>query len=113
MSFKKEKAMKEEKKPPLVERICRALDIPPEAVSHTPYIELHGKTLLKIRDGGKILLYTREKIKISLPHTKDILTVIGSELSCSFFNLGSVGIEGNIETLTFAKEDISKEKPQK
>ena len=100
--------MKEEKKPPLAERICRALDIPPEAVSRTAYIELHGRTLLKIRDGGRILLYTAEKIKIALPRSKDILTVIGSGLSCSFFNLGSVGIEGNILTITFDDEKEEK-----
>ena len=50
-----------EKKPPIVERICRAIDILPEAISHTTYIEIHGRSLLKIKDGGKILQYTHKK----------------------------------------------------
>ena len=89
------------KKPKLIERVCRAIDIVPESISHTPYIELHGKTLLKIRDGGKILLYSETLIKIALPNTKETLSVIGEELSCSFYNLGAIGIEGRIDTITF------------
>ena len=55
------------KKAPIIERFCRAIDVVPESVSHTQYIELHGRSLLKIRDGGRILLYTPTKIKIELP----------------------------------------------
>ena len=94
-----------EKKPPIIERICRAINIPPESISRTPCVEIHGRSLLKIRDGGKILLYTHEKIKISLPHSKDILTVTGNELTCSFYNMGAVGIEGHIDTVDFICEE--------
>ena len=59
-----------EKKPPLVERICRALDVLPESVAHTPLIELHGRSLLKITDGGKILLYTNEKITVAIARSE-------------------------------------------
>ena len=96
--------MKEDN-PTMIERICRRLDIMPESVSHTPYIELHGRTLLKIRDGGKILLYTPEKIRIALARGGGTITVIGSGLSCSFYNMGALGIEGNIDTLTFVCEE--------
>ena len=94
-----------ERKPPIVERICRAIDILPESVSHTPYIELHGRSLLKIRDGGKILLYTPEKIKIELPRSSDVITVIGEGLSCAFYNMGAVGIEGLIDTVSLIDEE--------
>lgn len=93
------------KKAPIIERFCRAIDVVPESVSHTQYIELHGRSLLKIRDGGRILLYTPTKIKIELPHAKGIVTVIGSGLTCSFFNLGAVGIEGLIDTVSYIDED--------
>ena len=89
------------KKPKLIERVCRAIDIMPESVSHTPYVELHGKSFLKIRDGGKILLYSETLIKIALPNTKETLSVAGDNLSCSFYNLGAIGIEGRIDTVTF------------
>lgn len=90
-----------EQKPPLIERVCRSLDILPESVSNTPYIELHGKSLLKIRNGGRILHYSPKIIKIALPHTKNTLSVIGNDLSCAYYNLGAIGIEGNIETVSF------------
>lgn len=96
--------MKEDK-PRIIERICRRLDIMPESISRTPYIELHGRTLLKIRDGGRILLYTPERIRIALARGGGTIMVIGSGLSCSFYNMGAVGIEGNIDTLTFVCEE--------
>ena len=99
-----------EKKAPLIERVCRAIDIVPEAVSNTPYIELHGRTLLKIRNGGKILLYTPTLIKIALPNTRDTLSVCGKELSCSFFNMGAIGIEGEILTVTYLDTPRDEEK---
>lgn len=86
---------------PLSERICRALDVLPESVSSAPYLELHGRSLLKLRDGGRILLYTKEKIKIALPNSDNVISVIGNSLSCSFYNLGAVGIEGCIEAICF------------
>ena len=93
------------KKAPIIERICRIIDVPPESISKTPMIEIHGKSLLKIRDGGKILLYTRERIKIALPHTKEVITVTGSELSCAYYNLGAVGVEGCIDEVSFLNKD--------
>ena len=100
-----------EQKPKFVERVCRTLDIMPESISHTPYIELHGKTLLKIRDGGKILLYSPTIIKIALPNTKETISVLGKNLSCAFYNLGAIGIEGIIDTITFL--DTQKEEEKK
>ena len=97
-----------DRKAPIIERICRAIDVLPESVSHTPYIEIHGRSLIKIRDGGKILLYTHEKIKVALPHTKDVLTVMGKDLTCAFYNMGAVGIEGLIDTVTFIDEECKK-----
>ena len=93
------------KKPPIIERFCRAIDVPPESISKTPCIELHGRSLLKIRDGGKILLYTQEKIKIELPRKTGTITVIGSGLTCSFYNLGAVGIEGSIDTVSYLDKE--------
>ena len=93
------------KKPPIIERFCRAIDVPPESISKTPCIELHGRSLLKIRDGGKILLYTQEKIKIELPRKTGTITVTGSGLTCSFYNLGAVGIEGSIDTVSYLDKE--------
>lgn len=96
---------KKYRKIPLIERICKAIDVPPESLSHTPRIELHGRTVIKIQDGGKILLYTHEKIKIALPRCDDVLCVTGESLTCSFYNLGAVGIEGIINAISFCDEE--------
>ena len=97
-----------EKKPPIIERICRAIDVLPESVSHTHCVEIHGRSLIKITDGAKILTYTHEMIRIALPHTKDVLTVMGKDLTCAFYNMGAVGIEGLIDTVTFIDEESKK-----
>ena len=96
------------KKAKIIERICRVIDVPPESISKAPMIELHGRSLLKIRDGGKILLYTKEKIKIALPRSREVITVTGSELSCAYYNLGAVGIEGNIDGISYVQEEERK-----
>ena len=93
------------KKLPIIERICKAIDVPPESISHTPCVEIHGRSAVKIRDGGKILLYTQEKIKIELPREAGTITVIGSGLTCSFYNLGAVGIEGSIDTISYLDKE--------
>ena len=90
-----------QRKAPIIERICNAIDIPPEAVSHTPHIEIHGRSMLKIHDGGKILLYSPDEIRVELPRKSGIITVKGEGLCCAFYNLGAVGIEGLIDTVGF------------
>ena len=94
-----------DRKIPIIERICKAIDVPPESISHTPCVEIHGRSAVKIRDGGKILLYTHEKIKVELRKGKEVLTVSGRELTCAFYNLGAVGIEGTIDKISFYDED--------
>ena len=97
-----------DRRAPIIERICRAIDVLPESVSHTPCVEIHGRSLIKIRDGGKILLYTHEKIEIELPRTRDTLTVTGKNLTCAFYNMGAVGIEGLIDAVSFVERESKK-----
>ena len=94
------------KKSPIIERICRAIDLPPESISHTPHIEIRGRSIIKIHDGGKILLYTPEKIRVALPRENGILSVSGEGLSCVFYNLGAVGIEGVINVVSFEEDTL-------
>lgn len=89
---------------PLAERVCRALEIMPESVSKAPVLELHGRSLLKLIDGGKILLYSKEKITVELTRKSGRLCVEGNGLSCSYFNLGAIGIEGKINSISFEEE---------
>lgn len=97
-----------DRKAPIIERICRAIDVLPESVSHTPCVEIHGRSLIKIRDGGRILLYTHEKIEVELPRTRDVLTITGNDLTCAFYNMGAVGIEGLIDAVSFVERENKK-----
>ncbi len=83
------------------QRLLRVLDLPPEAMPRQSVIELHGDRLLKIEGGGRILLYTQDEIQISLNFGGKTLCVRGSGLSCSSYNMGNLGIEGEICELCF------------
>ena len=88
--------------PPKSQRLCRLLDIPTDALPFGYSLEIQGQTLLKLRGGGKILLYTPEEIRISLPQpSTSVLSVKGSGLSCASYNRGALGIEGCILSVSF------------
>ena len=88
-------------KPSPKERFCRMLDISPEAFPHGHAVEILGKSLVKIRGGGAILLYTPDEIRIDLRSAREYISVKGSELSCSSYNRGTLGIEGLISSVSF------------
>lgn len=93
---------------PKSERLCRMLDISPEALPYGYSAEIQGRSLVKVRGGGKILLYTASEIKISLPKKGGVLSVKGCCLSCSSYNRGALGIEGKIRSLDFEDADAGK-----
>lgn len=89
---------------PRSERLCRLFDIPVDSLPHGYSLELQGRSLLKLRGGGRILLYTPEEIKVSLPRAKgELLSIKGARLSCASYNKGTLGIEGVISSLCFER----------
>ena len=92
-------------KPRKIEAVCRLLDISPEAFPHGYAVEILGRTLLKIRGGKKILLYTDTEIRISLPQKNEYISVCGGSLSCSSYNRGTLGIEGRIDSVAYCHGD--------
>ena len=93
--------MKKKQKETFGERMCNALDISPGLLPHRTLIEIHGQSLVKIQNAGKILLYTDEEIKIALRSKTDAVRVRGSNLCCSSYNMGAVGIHGRIISVDF------------
>lgn len=83
------------------ERLCRILDISPETLPHGHAVEILGNSLVRVRGGGSILLYTPEEIRIDIPRGNEYLSVKGDELSCSSYNRGALGIEGVIRSVSF------------
>ena len=97
--------MKKNQKASLGERICNALDLSPGVLPRASFIEIHGRSLVKIQNAGKILLYTDCEIKISLRSKTDSIRVCGSNLRCSSYNMGAIGIHGRIKSIDFCSED--------
>lgn len=93
--------MKTKDKEPLSQRIFRALDIPPEVLPHSTAVEIHGRNLVKIAGGGAITLYSPEEIRISLGQQDGHISVKGYALRCSSYNMGAVGVEGRICSVSF------------
>lgn len=93
--------MKKKRKQSLGERICNALDLSAGILPHGTLIEIHGQNLVKIQGAGRILLYTDGEIRISLRGADACVRVRGSGLSCSSYNMGAVGIHGNVEAVDF------------
>ena len=96
--------MKSNEKAPLSERICRALDIPCETLPTKSYIEIHGRSAIKVVGGGAILLYSPSEIRISLKKRGEYLSVKGYALCCSSYNMGAMGICGRILSVSFEED---------
>ena len=56
---------------------------------------------MKIQGAGRILLYTDGEIRISLRCSGPCVRVRGRGLSCSSYNMGAVGIHGDIRAVDF------------
>ena len=91
------------------ERICRLLDISPEILPCGHAVEMLGRSLVKIRGGGAILLYTPSEIRIALPKN-EYISLKGEGLCCSSYNRGVLGVEGLICSVSFEKNEKGKEK---
>ena len=93
--------MKKKAKASMGERICNALDLSAGILPHGTLIEIHGQSLVKIQGAGRILLYTDGEIRISLRCSGPCVRVRGRGLSCSSYNMGAVGIHGDIRAVDF------------
>lgn len=83
----------------LRERLCRALDIVPDTLPGAGTVEIRGRNYVSIREGGKILLYTPEKITVEIPDGS--VSVLGKRLSCTSYTHGAVSVDGYVECVSF------------
>lgn len=98
--------MKSKDIPRLPERICRALDLPTDILPHRVSIELSGQSYAKICGAGAILLYSPTEIRIAIPRQSHrYIALRGHGLGCASYNVGAIGIEGRISSLSFEEED--------
>jgi len=103
---RREEQKEPEKKRCLRERLCQSLDLSPDLLPGGCMIELRDRHLLTLRGGGKILRYTPEEVCVALRQGR--LSVRGRRLCCISYYVGAVGIEGEIDSLTFEDTEASK-----
>ncbi|MBO5939181.1 MAG: YabP/YqfC family sporulation protein [Clostridia bacterium] len=81
------------------DRISRRLDLLPDLLGKEGLVEIRGRGSVTVRGGGKILLYTPEEIRISMPRC--VLSISGEELVCTSYFQGAVGVDGRIGGVFF------------
>lgn len=102
MSIRDKKREASEKRPDVRERLCKALDILPDMIPGCGMVEIRGRNLVSINEGGKILFYSPERISVKLK--KGSVSVCGQRLACISYYPDSVGIEGYICSVTFEED---------
>ncbi len=81
------------------ERLSRRLDLVPDLLGKEGLVEIRGRGAVTVRGGGKILLYTPEEIRISMPRC--VLLIRGEGLVCTSYFQGAVGVDGKIGGVFF------------
>lgn len=97
--------MKNKDKAPLSERLCRALDLPADLLPNRTSVDIRGRSSVKICGGGAILLYSPQEIRIALKGEGGYVSVKGTALCCNSYNMGAVGIDGRIRSVSFESEE--------
>ena len=85
------------------EALARRLDLLPDLFLDEGLVEIRGRGAVTVRGGGRILLYTPEEIRISLPRC--VLSIRGENLLCTSYYQGAVGVDGSIGGVFF--EEVS------
>ena len=86
----------------LGERLCRALDIPPDALPRGGMIEIRGEASVTVRGGGRILEYTPKLIRIA--YGRGEARIEGCGLVCVSYHADAVCVEGRILRIELLEE---------
>ena len=98
------KDKKKEEKRSILEYLALQGDIGGDSLAGDIYLEMRGRNCLLVKGCRRILGYSPECILLEVKNGK--LTLMGKRLVCTSFHSGSIGIEGEISSLTFgAKEE--------
>lgn len=87
----------------LRERLCRALDLPPDGLLRECLTELRGRGSVTVSGGVEILTYTEELIRLGVSF--GILRVEGAGLSCVAFSSDSIRIDGRVRGLILEEDE--------
>ena len=87
----------------LTDWLVGTLDIPPDILEGGLSVEIRGRYRLYIRGCRRILQYSPEEMCFQMK--KCVLKICGHGLICHSFLSGAVGIEGRIDSISFADQE--------
>ena len=104
--MRKDDTVKKEKKSGrrVMERICRRLDIPCDALPGGSLVTVRGRGQISVGGSRKILEYTSERLRIALSFGQ--VVICGRDLECISYGGGQISAEGVIDTVSFSEEDM-------
>lgn len=85
-----------------VEKINKTLDISPEVLPSGTLVSISGRQSVRVEGRVKILLYSPNKIVLSLG--KETLCIIGERLLCSSYHGRELTLMGYISSVSFEGE---------
>lgn len=85
--------------PGLKERLCHALDVPPDLFPQETFIELRGRSSLSVSGAGGVTLYTDRQVRFALRRGE--LCIRGRRLCCTSYHKGSATVDGLISSVSF------------
>ena len=88
--------------PDLRERLCEALDMVPDTLPRTATVEIRGQNYVSIREGGRILFYSPEKISVALPQGS--VSILGRRLVCTSYTPDTVRVDGFVCSVCFEED---------
>ena len=85
--------------PHIKEKLLSALDLVPDTLPREGMVEIRGRHYVNIRECGRIILYTPEKITVELGG--GAVSVCGKRLVCTSYNIGYVRVDGLVLSVLF------------
>ena len=83
----------------LKERLCHALDVPPDLFPNETFIELRGRSSLCVSGAGGVTLYTDRQVRFALRDGE--LCIKGRRLCCTSYHKDSATVDGLICSVSF------------
>ena len=83
----------------LKERLCHALDVPPDLFPNETFIELRGRSSLCVSGAGGVTLYTDRQVRFALRDGE--LCIRGRRLCCTSYHKGAATVDGLIRSVSF------------
>ena len=91
-------------KAPLRERLCHALDIPPDVFPHQTHIDVRGRNCVTVKGCGRVTVYTDSEIRFAIADGE--VCIRGERLCCCAYRKGEAVVDGCVRSVSFEEERV-------